>query len=36
MDTPSSFIPHEHSLVSVEECLGLWSHFSCLYGFDWL
>jgi len=30
MDTPSSFIPHEHPVVSVEECLDLLGHFSHL------
>jgi len=24
MDTPSSFIPHEHPLVGVEECCDCW------------
>jgi hypothetical protein len=26
MDTSSSFIPHEHPLVVVEECLDLFGH----------
>jgi len=30
MDTPSIFIPHEHPLVDVEECLDLFGHFSSL------
>jgi len=30
MDTPSSFIPHEHPLVGVKECLDLLGHFYCL------
>jgi len=28
MDTPSSFIPHEHPLVGVEECRHLMGHIS--------
>jgi len=37
MDTPSSFIPHEHPLVGMEECLDLLGQFSCLLScFIWL
>jgi len=36
MDTPSSFVPHEHPLVGVEECLDLLGHFSSpLPCFNW-
>jgi len=30
VDTPSSFIPHEHLLIGMEVCLDLLGHFSCL------
>jgi len=37
MDTSSTFIPHEHCLVGVEDCLDLLGHFSCLLScFGWL
>jgi hypothetical protein len=37
MDTPSSFIAHEHPVVGVEECLDLLGHFSCLLScLNWL
>jgi hypothetical protein len=37
MDTPASFIPHKHPLMSVEKYLDLLGHFSChLSCVDWL
>jgi len=37
MDTPSNFIPHEHTLIGVEECPDLlWYFFWLLSDFDGL
>jgi len=36
MDTPSSFIPHEHCLVGVKELIDFSGNFSLLSSFIWL
>jgi len=37
MDTPSSFIPHEHPMVGMKECLVLLGNFYHLLScFNWL